>query len=86
MAVLVHEAIGKRQTCIFVNNGLLRADEFETTLEVYEKNLHLNVHGVDASEEFYAVLKNITEPETKRKNIGRKFIEVFDAEAQNLRL
>ncbi len=83
-AVLVHEAIGNRQTCIFVNNGLLRADEFETTLEVYKKNLHLNVRGVDASEEFYAILKNVSEPETKRKNIGRKFIEVFDQEAKRI--
>ncbi len=83
-AVLVHEAIGKRQTCIFVDNGLLRADEFETTLELYKQNLNLNVRGVNASEDFYKVLKNITEPETKRKNIGGKFIEVFDAEAKRI--
>ncbi|MDQ6788793.1 MAG: glutamine-hydrolyzing GMP synthase [Acidobacteriota bacterium] len=83
-AMLVHEAIGMRQTCIFVNNGLLRADEFERTLELYEKSLHLNVRGVDASREFYEVLKNVIEPETKRKNIGRKFIEVFDAEATRI--
>jgi len=83
-AVLVHEAIGDRQTCIFVNNGLLRADEFGDTLKLYEEKLHLNVRGVDASGEFYASLKGITEPETKRKNIGRKFIEVFDAEAQKI--
>ncbi len=83
-AVLVHEAIGNRQTCIFVNNGLLRADEFETTLALYKRNLHLNVRGVDASKDFYAVLKDISEPEQKRKNIGRKFIEVFDAEAKKI--
>lgn len=83
-AALVHEAIGNRQTCIFVNNGLLRADEFEHTLDVYKKNLHLNVRGVDASDEFYAVLKDVTEPETKRKNIGGKFIEVFDREATRI--
>ena len=83
-ATLVHEAIGDRQTCIFVNNGLLRADEFEDTLELYKENLHLNVRGVDASEEFYAVLENVSEPEQKRKNIGRKFIEVFDAEAKEI--
>jgi GMP synthase (glutamine-hydrolysing) len=83
-AVLVHEAIGRRQTCIFVDNGLLRADEFETTLELYKQNLHLNVRGVNASQDFYEVLKNITEPETKRKNIGRKFIEVFDQEARRI--
>ena len=53
-AMLVHEAIGDRQTCIFVNNGLLRYREFEDTLNVYNDNLHLNVRGVDASQEFYA--------------------------------
>ena len=52
-ATLVHEAIGNRQTCVFVNNGLLRADEFEDTLKLYKENLHLNVRGVDASDEFY---------------------------------
>ena len=83
-AALVHEAIGSRQTCIFVNNGLLRAEEFETTLELYKNNLHLNVRGVDASKEFYEVLKGVSEPEQKRKNIGRKFIEVFDREAHQI--
>ena len=83
-AVLVHEAIGNRQTCIFVNNGLLRADEFQATLALYKKELHLNVIGVDASEEFFALLKDISEPETKRKAIGAKFIDVFDAEAKKI--
>lgn len=83
-AVLVHEAIGERQTCIFVNNGLLRADEFETTLALYKEKLHLNVVGVDASEEFYAVLKTLVDPELKRKAIGAKFIDVFDAEANKI--
>ena len=83
-AALVHEAIGDRQTCIFVNNGLLRADEFQDTLEIYKKNLHLNVRGVDASEEFYAVLKDVSDPEQKRKAIGAKFIDVFDAEAHKI--
>ncbi len=83
-AVLVHEAIGDRQTCIFVNNGLLRYREFEDTLKVYENNLHLNVRGVDASQEFYAVLKDVTDPELKRKAIGAKFIDVFDAEAHKI--
>lgn len=83
-AVLVHEAIGDRQTCIFVNNGLLRYREFEDTLAVYNKNLHLNVHGVDASKEFYAILKGIEDPEQKRKAIGAKFIDIFDAEAQKI--
>ena len=83
-AVLVHEAIGDRQTCIFVNNGLLRYREFEDTLEVYRDNLHLNVRGVDASAEFYAVLKDVVDPERKRKAIGAKFIDVFDAEAKKV--
>ncbi|MCV4820254.1 GMP synthase (glutamine-hydrolyzing), partial [Escherichia coli] len=69
-AVLVHEAIGNRQTCIFVNNGVLRHREFEDTLELYRDNLHLNVRGVDASDEFFAALAGITDPEQKRKIIG----------------
>ncbi len=83
-ATLIHEAIGRRQICIFVNNGLLRADEFEDTLKIYRENLHLNVVGIDASEEFYAALKDVSEPERKRKIIGAKFVEVFDAEAQKI--
>jgi len=83
-AVLVQEAVGNRQTCIFVNNGLLRADEFETTLALYEKELHLNVRGVDASKDFYEVLQDISDPELKRKAIGGKFIDVFDAEARRI--
>ena len=83
-AMLVHEAIGDRQMCIFVDNGLLRADEFERTLELYKQSLHLNVRGVDASAEFYEVLANVSDPETKRKAIGRKFIEIFDVEAQKV--
>jgi len=83
-AMLVHEAIGDRQTCIFVNNGLLRYREFEETLQLYSDNLHLNVDGVDASEEFYAVLDGVADPEKKRKAIGLKFIDVFDAEAHKV--
>ncbi len=83
-AVLVHEAIGDRQTCIFVNNGLLRAREYEDTLKLYRDKLHLNVIGVDASDDFYKVLKGKVDPEDKRKAIGRKFIQVFDAEAKKI--
>jgi len=83
-AVLVHEAIGNRQTCVFVNNGLLRANEFENTLKMYQDNLHLNVIGVDASKAFYKELKDVTDPEQKRKIIGRKFIEVFEKEAKKI--
>jgi GMP synthase (glutamine-hydrolysing) len=83
-AVLVHEAIGERQTCIFVNSGLLRAGEFEDTLKMYKDNLHLNVVGVDASAEFYAALDGVSDPELKRKAIGRTFIETFDREAKRI--
>ncbi len=83
-AALVHEAIGDRQHCIFVNNGLLRYREFEDTLEVYKNNLHLNVVGVDASADFYGVLKDMVDPELKRKAIGAKFIDVFDSEAKRI--
>ena len=83
-AALVQKAIGDRQTCIFVDNGLLRHREFENTLKLYEDKWNLNVIGVNASEEFYTELKGVTDPEEKRKIIGRKFIEVFDAEAKKI--
>ncbi len=83
-AALVQKAVGMRQTCIFVNNGLLRAGEFEDTLKLYNEHLHLNVIGVDASAEFYAALKDVVDPELKRKAIGRTFIEIFDAEAKKI--
>ena len=83
-AMLVHEAIGTRQTCIFVNNGLLRYREFEDTLQLYRDNLHLNVDGVDASAEFYAALQGVIDPEQKRKIIGGKFIDVFQAESERI--
>ncbi len=83
-AALVHEAIGDRQTCIFVNTGLLRYGEFDDTLRVYKENLHLNVIGVDASTDFYSVLAGVVDPELKRKAIGAKFIDVFQAEAEKI--
>ena len=83
-AVLVNEAIGERQTCIFVNNGLLRYREFEDTLQVYKDSLHLNVVGVDASAEFYNALEGVVDPEKKRKIIGGKFIDIFDGEAHKI--
>jgi GMP synthase (glutamine-hydrolysing) len=83
-AALVHEAIGDRQKCIFVNNGLLRHREFEDTIKVYEENLHLNVRGVDASDDFYSALAGISDPELKRKAIGSKFIDIFDREAKQI--
>ena len=82
-AVLLNQAIGHNLYCIFVNNGLLRKHEFESVLEQY-KELDLNVKGVDSSERFYEALKGISDPEEKRKVIGRVFIEVFDEEAHLL--
>jgi GMP synthase (glutamine-hydrolysing) len=83
-AVLVQQAVGERQTCIFVNNGLLRADEFEHTLALYKEHLHLNVIGVDASADFYSALEGVSDPEQKRKIIGGKFIDVFESEARKI--
>lgn len=82
-AVLLHRAIGRNLHCIFVNNGLLRANEFEDVLAQYQ-GMGLNVRGVDASERFYADLKGVTDPEQKRKVIGRDFVEVFNAEAKKV--
>lgn len=79
-AVLLHRAIGKNLYCIFVNNGLLRKNEYADVLEQY-KGMGLNVKGVDATDQFMSALSGIAEPEAKRKTIGRVFIEVFDHEA-----
>jgi GMP synthase (glutamine-hydrolysing) len=83
-AVLVHRAMGTRLTNIFVNTGMLRKNEFEQTLEMLRDRLKLHVVGVDASERFLARLKGVTDPEEKRKRIGREFIAVFAEEAQKL--
>jgi len=80
-AVLLHKAIGANLHCIFVDNGLLRKDEFENVLDSY-KGMGLNVKGVDAKHLFYDALKNISDPETKRKAIGKAFIDVFDEESK----
>ncbi len=80
-AVLLHKAIGANLHCIFVDNGLLRKDEFNSVLDSY-KGMGLNVKGVDASEKFYAALKGLTDPELKRKAIGKVFIDVFDEESK----
>lgn len=82
-AMLLHRAIGKNLYCIFVDNGLLRKHEFESVLHQYE-DLGLNVKGVNASERFYKELAGISDPEGKRKVIGRVFIEVFDDEAHQI--
>jgi GMP synthase (glutamine-hydrolysing) len=82
-AMLLHRAIGDKLKCIFIDNGLLRKDEFEEVLESYE-GLGLNVKGVRANHEFLSELKGVSDPEAKRKVIGRVFIEVFDKEAKQL--
>jgi len=80
-AMLLHRAIGPQLHCIFVDNGLLRKDEYETVLDNY-KHLGLNIKGVDAKERFYKGLAGISDPERKRKVIGGTFIDVFDEEAK----
>ena len=79
-AMLLHKAIGKQLNCIFVNNGLLRKNEFDEVLEQY-KGMGLNIKGVDASDQFLDALEGVSDPETKRKIIGKTFIDVFDAES-----
>lgn len=83
-AMLLNRAIGKNLTCIFVDHGLLRKNEFENVLKDYE-HLGLNVTGVDAKDHFYKLLKGESDPERKRKIIGAGFIDVFEAEAKKLR-
>lgn len=82
-ASILHQAIGDQLICFFIKNGLLRKNEFSDVLEAY-KIMDLNVVGVDASEEFLSALAGISDPEEKRKTIGRVFIEIFEREAQNL--
>lgn len=82
-AMLLHKAIGSQLNCIFVNNGLLRKNEFKQVLQQYE-GMGLNVKGVDASDRFLDALEGISDPETKRKIIGKVFIEVFDDEAHKV--
>lgn len=82
-AVLLHKAIGNNLYCIFVDNGLLRKNEFAAVLDSY-KGMGLNVKGVDASAQFYAALKGLTDPELKRKAIGKVFVDVFDEESKQV--
>ncbi|MEY3126427.1 MAG: hypothetical protein RL273_556 [Bacteroidota bacterium] len=82
-AILLHKAIGENLHCIFVDNGLLRKDEFETVLESY-KGMGLNIKGISAADKFYAALKGLTDPELKRKAIGKVFIDVFDEESKKV--
>jgi GMP synthase (glutamine-hydrolysing) len=83
-AALLHKAIGDQLTCIFVNNGLLRAREEEVVQRVFGENFHVRLKYVDASDRFLALLKGVTDPETKRKLIGNEFIEVFQHATEEL--
>lgn len=83
-AALVHRAIDDRQTCLFINNGLLREGEFEATLALLKQKLKLNIEGVDASRRFLDALEGVVDPETKRKRIGALFIEVFEEQAERI--
>jgi GMP synthase (glutamine-hydrolysing) len=84
-AALVHRAIGDQLTCVFVDNGLLRLNEGEQVMEMFGKNLKMKVIRVDASGEFLKFLSGVTDPEQKRKIIGREFVEVFQRESAKLK-
>ncbi len=84
-AALIHRAIGDQLTCVFVDHGLLRLDEGRMVMEMFAGQLHAKVVHVDASEQFLGHLKGVSDPEAKRKIIGREFVEVFQAEAKKLR-
>jgi GMP synthase (glutamine-hydrolysing) len=84
-AVLVHKAIGRQLTCIFVDNGVLRAGEARKVEETLRRHFHMNIDCIDASERFLRKLKNVTDPEKKRKIIGNEFIRVFEEEAKKIK-
>jgi GMP synthase (glutamine-hydrolysing) len=83
-AVLVHRAVGEQLTCVFVNNGLLRKGEAEEVAHLFRHHQHLNLIYVDATQDFLTLLQGVTDPEDKRKRIGREFIRIFAAEAEKL--
>ncbi len=83
-AALVHRAIGDQLTCIFVNNGLLRQDEAERTINTFQQNLKMNIITIDATDRFLQRLKGVTDPEMKRRLVGEEFIRVFEEEAARL--
>jgi len=83
-AVLIHEAIGDQLTCVFVDHGMLRLDEAKTVVDLFRHHYNIPLVHVDASKQFLGELAGVTDPEIKRKTIGRLFIDVFDAEAKKL--
>jgi GMP synthase (glutamine-hydrolysing) len=84
-AALVHRAIGNQLTCVFVDHGLLRLDEAKQVMDTFARHMHLKVVHVDASEDFLAALKGVSDPEDKRKIIGRLFVEIFQQKAKQLK-
>ena len=84
-AALLHKAFGKQLTCLFVDNGLLRSGERGQIKETFGRHFHISVRYVDASKRFLNALRGVTDPEEKRKIIGREFIRVFEAEARKIR-
>jgi GMP synthase (glutamine-hydrolysing) len=84
-AVLLHRAIGKQLTCVFVDNGVLREGEAQRVIEMFKKNLQINLRFARAGKLFLTKLKGVTDPEKKRKIIGRTFIEIFDKEARKIK-
>lgn len=83
-ALLIHRAIGARLTCVFVDNGLLRAGEAEQVIATFDDHFHIPLIAVDAADEFLAALTGVTDPERKRKIIGEKFVRIFEREARKL--
>ncbi|HYA11955.1 MAG TPA: glutamine-hydrolyzing GMP synthase, partial [Thermodesulfovibrionales bacterium] len=84
-AALIHRSVGEQLTCIFVDNGVLRAGEAQKVEETLRRHFHINIHCIDASERFLKKLKGIIDPEVKRKRIGNEFIKVFEEEAKKIR-
>jgi GMP synthase (glutamine-hydrolysing) len=84
-AALIHKAIGKQLTCVFVDHGLLRLNEAGQVMDTFARHMHLKVIHVDAADEFYSALAGISDPEDKRKTIGKHFVEVFQREAGKIR-
>ena len=84
-AALIHRAIGEQLTCVFVDHGLLRLNEAEQVLHTFSKHMHVKIVHVDAAKDFYGALEGVTDPEEKRKIIGRHFVEVFQREASKIR-
>src|SRR5262249_21337365 len=84
-AALIHKAIGNQLTCVFVDHGLLRLNEAAQVMDTFAKHMHVKVVHVDAAQEFYSALHGVSDPEQKRKIIGKHFVDVFQREAGKVR-